>query len=557
MYNAESFSGAPNGTLESYNSWSKDTYATGSDLRIDTDRVRTNIANASTISYYKQNVTPPSADYEMQLVMQVDTAANANGYCMALVRMQTSGQSGTTCYGFGWTGSAWKIIKVVNGSVTVVTASEGSVSGPSLSSSTDYTIICRVEGSTITGFVDGNAIARHTDTAISTAGKPGFALSNSSVASTGRAYVTAVASVDINGDGTTDTYRFPNSTRFNMSLNAWDTTGSNATCICPGNSITFQTDSANISVMLDKAMFDIIGIPLANQPVFRLIVDNTDQGTITGDGIATNIGSGTHTIELRYEHLEDYNSGYPTTSYTNRNQALVVRAIGVDPSASLAAYSPNGASAGKLLAIGDSITRGWRADINRSSGNAYTTIQRRMSESLGYDYSCIAYNGWGLITTGSVGGAGAAIDSWTNYSSGRSRLSGGLLIEQPDMVVMNLGYNDSVYNNLAQQTAAVLAMLNDIRAKCTSAKIIVIVPLSQALAQAINDAFTTFADSNSSLIDLGTFGTVGIEAYTAAGTLYSDDGIHPDALNNARLASRAIRTLTKKMAKIYNRISFA
>ncbi len=554
MLDTDPFSEASDGALSSYNSWAEDTYSTSGDARIDTGRLRTNVANATNVAYFNANVTPASADYMSRVVMSVDTAANANGRVLATARMQTSGRSGITGYGFGWTGSLWRIFKWLDGVETIVTASFQQKTGPTLADSTDYAIEIRVEGSTITGFVDGVAVARHIDTSITTAGKPGLAISNSSTASTGRAYISVFQYEDIDGDGTYDVYQFPSTAEFYFSPFVWDYTNNHATCINPGNKVAFTTDSENLQIIFDIAGMDLRDYLTANRPVVKLVIDDRDTGAIdltSTDRVTATLGTGTHRIELRYESIDD-GSGVTSTSYADRANALIIRCIGVDPGADVTAYVPASKS---MVCIGDSITRGLIIYAATLVSNAFQSASMIFADGNGYEASNYSFSGFGVAQYLGTSVGMKCLDAIPNYSSGRSRVTGSYFTDQPDAFLINLGTNDEIFGNTFTGNR-MLEVLQYIRAKAPNALIIVVIPFGGFMRTGITNAFNTFADANSIKIDLGDFGEKGTTDYTVDGNIYARDGLHPNIWSHARYAARMSRDFTKAMAKVHVRISY-
>lgn len=87
-------------------------------------------------------------------------------------------------------------------------------------------------------------------------------------------------------------------------------------------------------------------------------------------------------------------------------------------------------------------------------------------------------------------------NSWNFYSSGQSRLTGGVFIDQPNHIFINQGTNSGW-----SSAAKVTAFLQDLRVAAPSAHIWMMVPFGGFARTNITSGYNSWSDSNKTLVD--------------------------------------------------------
>lgn len=119
------------------------------------------LAGTSGTSIHYNNVTPPSADYEITAVVRA-SAGDSSGRPGILARCDPSA---STFYQLYFTGSDWSLAKQVAGVNTPI----WNTTTPSLALNVDHTLSLKVQGSSITATING-VQANFTDSSITSAG---------------------------------------------------------------------------------------------------------------------------------------------------------------------------------------------------------------------------------------------------------------------------------------------------------------------------------------------------------------------------------------------------
>lgn len=123
--------------------------------------------------------------------------------------------------------------------------------------------------------------------------------------------------------------------------------------------------------------------------------------------------------------------------------------------------------------------------------------------------------------------------SWSEYFSGHSRLTGGKLLPFPDYVLINMGTNDRNRDT----TGVIVAWLRRLRAALSPrAKIIMIVPFGQMNRSRILAAVAQVQDPLLYTVDLGKRWAYGLHDYGRASPV-SFDGLHPNEAATATYAA--------------------
>lgn len=224
--------------------------------------------------------------------------------------------------------------------------------------------------------------------------------------------------------------------------------------------------------------------------------------------IATGLAGGSHTARIKYITYADGAGSF----YTAANR-FVVYGVVLDAAATLFAPSVKSRTA---LFFGDSHSIGngiYGAGGTRDLRNARIAFPQLIADAINVECSTV---GWGNIGYG-VGGSNypAVKNSWSEYYSGVSRLSGGAFAEgQPAYIFLNLGHNDGT-----GVQPDVEETITEIRAAAPDAIIFVGLPPNLNRESLITAAELAAGDANTHLIDHN-------ENLALTGSYISADGVH-------------------------------
>jgi len=369
---------------------------------------------------------------------------------------------------------------------------------------TDYIVQSSPDGTTWTTFADGTSTA----TSATVTG-----LTN------GTAYTFRVAAVNSSATGTysTTTTATPaasagttlipaNDANIVYSPYTWDVTGTRAATINPGayarfavvgaTGVTLNFDMASVSSPVPRIKVRIDDAPMQ---VFDLAA------TIALTMPSTNGWANKHTVEITVA---------ATSEFVNRwnPQNAIVKFTGATCASTGVTTRAITASTKNILIYGDSITEGYKSlNTNTTPDGSdaevvWSYLQRRL---LGVEVGVVGFGAQGWIN-GGQGGVPALPTSYNLLWSGVSR---SFTAPVPDLVVINMGTNDS-----ADITTVYTTFLNTILALNSTTKIAAMLPFSGAHAAQIQAAIAacttpprvTYVDTT------GWFNTAD-----------SSDGLHP------------------------------
>ena len=192
---------------------------------------------------------------------------------------------------------------------------------------------------------------------------------------------------------------------------------------------------------------------------------------------------------------------------------------------------------GKAICFGDSITEGVGADGLFTSwqslgvNNARATWFPTVCAVLDCEYGQLGSGGLGMTRTLNLP---PLPQVWHRYDATTSRLTGELLLPEPDYVFCSLGTNDYEKDITADYTAWLTAM----RRACPNARIFCIVPPLQVHRQEIAAAVASrnqAHDRRVHLIETARLAT-GFRVGQGA-TQLGHDGVHPSQFGHAMLAA--------------------
>jgi lysophospholipase L1-like esterase len=305
--------------------------------------------------------------------------------------------------------------------------------------------------------------------------------------------------------------------------------------------IKLNVSTSMIASMANQAGAPTIAWSINNGVIQTHLLATTD----TQITLATGLSAATYDVKLWFQGVYITQDGSTTENYTNLYN--VVKITGFELSTNGSSLAPT-IKPKNIVCFGDSITEG---DINMSgtrsasSQDATQVWSVYLADALNAEVGVIGFHGanWSWFD-----------GSWPNYASGKSRLVSGLLSPAPDYIVGNYGHNDG---NPGPATASVNSTLAAIKTAAPNAKIVLTVP------------FTGYARTNISAATLPISGTLidialPQNAYQAAASIWSYDGVHPDArshanigaslayaINNATFTATA-RTITLTLVNVSN-----
>lgn len=316
------------------------------------------------------------------------------------------------------------------------------------------------------------------------------------------------------------------------SPSGWDDRGTYKSSNTPGAYVKAAFSGTSITAKVDVSALVAAGQPAASYPIVRTIIDGvasvdtqltSGMTTIVRNGLA----NGAHTFELHFL-AADIGTGDRWGTPVN---AVRLSGFALDVGASLT---------GPILRpkismhYADSIGEGFLSLGTVNSGplgnSALHTVHAHLAQAFDCEYGLIAFSGQGYQQAGNSG-----VPAWPNayglFSAGRSRLVAGKFSPAPDYIFVEHGANGSTNSGDVQ------GMIGNLRAAAPLAKIIMLVPRGGYARDAVTAGFNAAADANSLLIDLGAGYQAGISHYGDGPNMYSLDGLHPNALANARAAT--------------------
>ncbi len=197
----------------------------------------------------------------------------------------------------------------------------------------------------------------------------------------------------------------------------------------------------------------------------------------------------------------------------------------------------------RAIGFGDSITEGVGVDGLFTSwqslgvSNARATWLPIVSAGLGCEYGQLGSGGQGMVTTSME--LPPLLQTWDHYDATTSRLTGKLLLPEPDYVFCAMGTNDFLQRDSSRPlniTKDYTRWLTAVRAACPHARIFCLVPpfgWHATEVQAAVAARNAAGDGRVHLID-----TAPIRAGFRPGnkaTQFAYDGVHPSLYGNALL----------------------
>ena len=305
------------------------------------------------------------------------------------------------------------------------------------------------------------------------------------------------------------------STAFSPYTWKWDGTSMNANS--PGSYAKFSFTGTSVGLALvASASTATLAYSIDNGPLQNASLASSSVS------LASGLAAGTHVVEMNL-----------MSSDTSANRfalacAARITAVTVDIGATITAPTLR---AKRAIFFADSIGEGKNAKaagVNDVSLSEAPAIMR----ALDAEYGLVAYSGQGFVNAGD-GDVPALSAAYGYYSSGVSRLTGGVLSPAPDYLLCMHGTNGSpTQSNVAAQ-------ISGFRTIAPSATIIMIVPpggFARAAITAATQAAITAGDAKLLLIDAGDTYAGGLAQFGTP-SRQATDGLHPLGQTNIGLAA--------------------
>jgi len=310
-----------------------------------------------------------------------------------------------------------------------------------------------------------------------------------------------------------------------------------ASSICGASLKVGLTGTSKVSVQIDTK---IIGTKVASRfPVLAWSVNQGPQQThqLKAGESSVTLASATPNpiIDFYLKGLSPYEDRYAGDAPVNsvKITGLVLDAGG--------ATRPIPQPDGIWMNIGNSIESGDAAayasgqgrpsdDTWPASDDGRASYGYLLADHYGYRESRLAYGGYNWAS--SLAGVPNLVTLVDNITSTASRLTGGLLVPRPDIVMINLGENG------APKAADVTGALTMLRSRTGDlTKVIVMIPVSGKARAEVTAAFNAYKaasqDGNIFLVDLGKI------SYATA------DGQHPTAAGHRSIYTAALPAFDK------------
>jgi lysophospholipase L1-like esterase len=323
-----------------------------------------------------------------------------------------------------------------------------------------------------------------------------------------------------------------------MSPYNWYVNGGYATANNVGAYLKYAFTGSNTYIDVDTSKLVSASTLAANYPTICYRVNSNPAvsykilSTDTRLAISANqLSVGDHTVQIWFQ----------TQATGDRWTSPVVNAVRFSQVVCNGTFTTPDIRPKNILAFWDSIGAGYSSD----SLNAALSITDGMKSSLqgvglGLDgeIGTVVFNGHGLTVaaSGSVpkfyDSGTPANSSWHHYSSGASRLVGGLLDPQPDYIINLLGVNDGLTGaSDADVRAAVSGWLTDCRAAAPNTPIFMFVNTGRYKITAITNGYNDYKavapyDNICYLVDMGTEVSIGLTG-GGSNSWGSADSTHP------------------------------
>lgn len=514
----------------------------------DANRARNN-GGATDVALYYNQTAPAAADYKVGTTWR-KLSAVSNHYAGIAGRIQTGSFSLYMCAQN--TPGTWTLAKIVNG---VYTALPGATYSHSPSLNTDYVIELVFSGSTIKFLLDGVEVISATDSAISAKGFGGLVSYVGVTNSTGIHYddfyiKEEQASHPVGTEAVTIA-----DSGFQLSPWNWRPSGDSRIAINPGAYLKRRVKSTYLALNLDVSAMVSASLAANRYPVLLFRIDD-------GEWESHQIASAPD-FHVVFEGLADefhdveiiVNASDAFTARWNETSAVIIDSVQMDTGWETDDFTE---PTDTILFYGDSITEGAGLNGAATNGAQYVAFASavdgyaaHIARGLNAKDGRVAFGGtsWSATWNSDVP---PFVDTWDFYSSGNSRLTGGLLTPEPTWILVAHGTN-VVPDGSPSSGTVVADFLTALRAAAPGSKIVVLVPFGQAtnavtyIPAGFSSYQTATPDSQCKLINLGAIDGIG-PAVTGTATFKTTDGLHPNTRTHAELAAQIVAEIKEAFA---------
>lgn len=337
----------------------------------------------------------------------------------------------------------------------------------------------------------------------------------------------------------------------------WDTVGANKRSNNCGAYCYLSFTGTSVAINIDVSVFVSNAVAAGRYPTVRSSIDTgpTTVAQLTSSTVSisySGLSAGTHTVRVWFDGA--YLSPSPDDRWVTPINALVITGATIDAGESTVAYTPRSK---RMIIFGDSITEGQfslGSAVHPTGSSGYGSWAPAVALAFDAEYGQIGFGGQ-AYDGGGVGGVpamwgGTNVGSYQYYSSGRSRLVGGVFSPAPDYLVINLGENGA-----GSTTAGhVQTTTSNLRTACggvgSATKIYVVVPFSQnANVTVVANGYNNYiaanpTDTNTFLINLGTSWKTGLDVHSGgSATEQAVDNLHPRQTWNAKLSAAVVQKM--------------
>lgn len=329
----------------------------------------------------------------------------------------------------------------------------------------------------------------------------------------------------------------PSNSNIIFSPYTWNISGSSfAETINAGAYFRFKFVGNNAYIFHDTSV--------SNNAYIWVFVDGQQRQILTASGDTSfkisvaDLTDTTHDVEVVYVARGNYNNA--TWGREQSFKFLGLSLTGASPSLLSSTAKPK-----KAAVFGDSITEGLANGVgtinNGSVSLSLASYAAYIGKALNCEYGQVGWGAQAWNSGAASGGIPTFVNSWNFLSNGVSRN-----ITDADYIFVNMGTNDGIgtFGATVPSASVVQAWITSCRAAAPNAYIFIVVPFGQFMKSVLTTAVTNAADSKCILIDLGSVASIGLTNFSLGASVFSTDGIHPNAFNSGRLASMVLEKIS-------------
>lgn len=347
----------------------------------------------------------------------------------------------------------------------------------------------------------------------------------------------------------------------------WDTVGGSKRSNCCGAYCYLSFTGTSVAINIDVSVFVANSVAAGRYPTVRSSID-TAQTTVTQLTSSTvsisytGLAAGTHTVRVWFDGA--YLSPSPDDRWVTPINALVISGATIDAGASTVAYTPRSK---RMIVFSDSTGEGQFSlatggtATHPTSNSGYGSWVPAVALAFDAEYGQVCYGGQ-AYDGGGVGGVpamwgGTNAGSYQYYSSGRSRLVGGVFSPAPDYLVIALGENGAGSTTAGHVQTTITSLRTACGGVGSATKVYVVVPFSQnANATIVTNGYNNYVaavpgDTNTFLVNLGASWKTGLDVHSGgSSTEQAVDNLHPRQTWNAKLSAALVQKMQANITGI-------